>query len=83
MTVRECARAQGFPDYYDFISVNESPKKVLEDVGFYYSNRSMMPGADAVVATSSDWKCGARSTRIYVREVARSGIAKDVGGKRA
>lgn len=32
MTVQECARAQGFPDYYEFLSVNETLAKIVEDV---------------------------------------------------
>ncbi|KII89181.1 hypothetical protein PLICRDRAFT_160365 [Plicaturopsis crispa FD-325 SS-3] len=31
VTVRECARAQGFPDHYSFCSVNDNPAKEVED----------------------------------------------------
>lgn len=32
ITIRECARAQGFPDYYEFLSVNTSPSQITQDV---------------------------------------------------
>ncbi|EGO21115.1 hypothetical protein SERLADRAFT_417509 [Serpula lacrymans var. lacrymans S7.9] len=31
VTVRECARAQGFPDSYEFLSVNTGPEKIVAD----------------------------------------------------
>ncbi|KAG1823322.1 hypothetical protein EV424DRAFT_1321200, partial [Suillus variegatus] len=32
LTVRECARAQGFPDYYEFVSVNKDKMaKAIDD----------------------------------------------------
>ena len=33
ITVRECARAQGFPDCYVFKSINTDPSKIVQDVG--------------------------------------------------
>ena len=32
MTVRECARAQGFPDHWRFLSVNDKPNRIVDDV---------------------------------------------------
>ncbi|KAL4067750.1 hypothetical protein V8B97DRAFT_1915370 [Scleroderma yunnanense] len=48
LTVRECARAQGFPDYYEFVSVNESPRKVLEDQLRQIGNAVPVPFAYAL-----------------------------------
>ncbi|KAF9227783.1 S-adenosyl-L-methionine-dependent methyltransferase [Gyrodon lividus] len=31
LTVQECARAQGFPDHYEFVSANDAPNKVVAD----------------------------------------------------
>ncbi|KAF8447830.1 hypothetical protein L210DRAFT_978503 [Boletus edulis BED1] len=31
LSVQECARAQGFPDHYEFLSVNDAPIKVVTD----------------------------------------------------
>ncbi|KIJ10522.1 cytosine-5--methyltransferase [Paxillus involutus ATCC 200175] len=31
LSVQECARAQGFPDHYEFLSVNDAPNKVVAD----------------------------------------------------
>ena len=34
LSVRECARAQGFPDWYKFNSTHQIPAKIVEDVRF-------------------------------------------------
>ncbi|KAF9246401.1 hypothetical protein BU15DRAFT_70495 [Melanogaster broomeanus] len=31
LSIQECARAQGFPDYYEFLSVNDAPNKIVAD----------------------------------------------------
>jgi hypothetical protein len=33
VTIQECARAQGFPDHYQFLSVNKELPKIVQDVG--------------------------------------------------
>ena len=30
--MRECARAQGFPDHWRFLSVNDRPNRIVDDV---------------------------------------------------
>jgi len=32
LTVRECARAQGFPDDYEFVSVNKERKEMVKAI---------------------------------------------------
>src|ERR1700734_2272473 len=32
VTIQECARAQGFPDHYQFLSVNKELSKIVQDV---------------------------------------------------
>ena len=38
ITVRECARAQGFPDSYVFKSINTDPSKIVQDVSLNFQN---------------------------------------------
>ncbi|KAH7923467.1 S-adenosyl-L-methionine-dependent methyltransferase [Leucogyrophana mollusca] len=48
ITVRECARAQGFPDSYEFLSVNDNPRKVVEDQHRQIGNAVPIPLALAL-----------------------------------
>ncbi|KAH7909914.1 S-adenosyl-L-methionine-dependent methyltransferase [Hygrophoropsis aurantiaca] len=48
ITVRECARAQGFPDDYEFLSINEKPCKVAEDQHRQIGNAVPVPLALAL-----------------------------------
>ncbi|KAG5636823.1 hypothetical protein H0H81_006739 [Sphagnurus paluster] len=38
ISVRECARAQGFPDYYDFQSADDKPQKMVINTVQYYND---------------------------------------------
>ena len=42
ITIRECARAQGFPDDYEFLSVNKNPTHIAEDVSYAVSATSIV-----------------------------------------
>jgi DNA (cytosine-5)-methyltransferase 1 len=32
VTIQECARSQGFPDHYQFLSINKELPKIVQDV---------------------------------------------------
>jgi hypothetical protein len=40
VTIQECARAQGFPDHYQFLSVNKELSKIVQDVCQCLNTRS-------------------------------------------
>jgi len=48
ITVRECARAQGFPDSYVFKSVNTDPSKIVQDQTRQIGNAVAVPFALAL-----------------------------------
>lgn len=56
ISVREAARAQGFPDSYVFESVNTEAGKVVTDVG-PISNCIKVIDASVLAATETDRKC--------------------------
>jgi len=48
ITVRECARAQGFPDCYVFKSINTDPSKIVQDQNRQIGNAVAVPVALAL-----------------------------------
>lgn len=57
LTVRECARAQGFPDKYEFHSVNTKLSDRVADVSCSHTSRStLFVTSKHLAATSSDWE---------------------------
>jgi DNA (cytosine-5)-methyltransferase 1 len=48
ITVRECARAQGFPDRYKFLSINKEPHKIIQDQHRQIGNAVPVPMAIAL-----------------------------------
>ena len=55
MTVREYARAQGFPDCYQLCSANDRPNVILADVRIL-TLLSFYEDADYIAATTADWQ---------------------------
>jgi DNA (cytosine-5)-methyltransferase 1 len=48
LTVRECARAQGFPDHYQFVSLNHQLPQIVEDQHRQIGNAVPIPLALAL-----------------------------------
>ncbi|KAI0064526.1 S-adenosyl-L-methionine-dependent methyltransferase [Artomyces pyxidatus] len=64
LTVRECARAQGFPDHWQFLSVNKNPREVLNDQLRQIGNAVPIPLARALGGALGDALLG-----MWEREV--------------
>jgi len=48
VTIQECARAQGFPDHYQFLSVNKELPKIVQDQQRQIGNAVPIPLALAL-----------------------------------
>lgn len=86
MSVRECARAQGFPDYYIFKSVDIKPQRMVDNVSLIYvyvdlhilrfSLTSFTP-----VASAPDRKRSASPACANSRQGSRGGSCGGMGSK--
>jgi hypothetical protein len=82
VTVRECARAQGFPDHYEFLSANKEPSKVVQDVRATTTLLTRVEFKDFFLATPSNRECSSGPNGACAREGIRECSAKDVGERR-
>jgi hypothetical protein len=78
ISVREAARAQGFPDSFVFESVHSEAGKVVTDVG-PISNCIMGIDVKVLAATETDRKCCRCTIRPGSREGAKESPGEGMG----
>ncbi|KAF9454585.1 S-adenosyl-L-methionine-dependent methyltransferase [Macrolepiota fuliginosa MF-IS2] len=79
VTIRECARAQGFPDHYIFEYANTG-SQVYGDVSFTFLAKPSIPDLPRA-ANSADWQCSSRTSGACNRKRAGGSTHTTMAGR--